>query len=439
MQTVFPLPRWFPREPYESPPGCLLRLAECNGLPGTSVVRLMTGLAVHRIKTGKDLEDLAAVLHCDIKKLRRNATFEKGKSLAAVGGQVLRPRTDFADFTAGFRRACPACLAEAPYHRVWWDWTFVSSCPFHDCMLAKNCSCGSTLTWEDGSPFRCRLCDDGDVRGLALELADPKVLAFDRWVVDRFLHPNQTPVHFIDAIPLGYAAEIVKRIGALSLGGYQSRFTGLSKLGEPHIIRAHGFDNVVTGTMDAVLDRAFEGYITATQDASPCLRRMYGWFYPWFQFIGGRHLSPGLAELIFQNASKKIQVTRRAFSCLLRTGTGPLTLSEAARTAKVRHSTMRRLLAAEGLIREQKRRGIPVLVSSAIAERIAVDMRQSLTIVTLGGVLALSRTAITKLVRAGLVPTWLPGGANRGAVICSEGRTFCVGWRPSLARLQRSK
>ena len=84
MQTVFPLPRWFPREPYESPPGCLLRLAECNGLPGTSVVRLMTGLAVHRIKTGKDLEDLAAVLHCDIKKLRRNATFEKGKSLADV-------------------------------------------------------------------------------------------------------------------------------------------------------------------------------------------------------------------------------------------------------------------------------------------------------------------------------------------------------------------
>jgi TniQ len=320
-------------------------------------------------------------------------------------GRVLRPHTDF---TAGPRRACPACLVEAPYHRLWWDWTFVSSCPFHNCMLAKTCSCGSTLTWKDGCPFRCRLCNDGDVRRLAFELADPKVLAFDRWAVDRLLLPNRTPKHFIDAVPLGYAAEIVKRIGALSLGGYQPRLTGLSKLGEPHIIRAQGFEDVVMGTMDAVLDRAYEGYITATQDSTPCLRRMYGWFYPWFQFIGGWHLSPELARLIFQNASQKIQVTRRAFGRLSRTGTAPLTLSEAARTAKVRHSTMRRLLAAEGLIREQKLRGVPVLVSSAIAERIAADVRQSLTLVSLGGVLAVSRTAITKLVRAGLVPTWLP-------------------------------
>jgi hypothetical protein len=49
MQTAFPLPRWIPPEPYEPPHGCLLRLAECNGLPGTSALRSIRGLAVGRI------------------------------------------------------------------------------------------------------------------------------------------------------------------------------------------------------------------------------------------------------------------------------------------------------------------------------------------------------------------------------------------------------
>jgi hypothetical protein len=409
MQTAFPLPRWIQPEPYEPPHGCLLRLAECNGLPGTSAVRSMTGLSVARIKSGRDLEDLALVLHCDVEKLRANATFKSNNAQAAVGAQILRPR---ADLTAGSRRACPVCLTEAPYHRVWWDWAFVSGCPFHGCMLAKNCSCGSALTWKDGSPCKCRLCKDGDVRRLTLEPAGPKVVALDRWAVDRFLHPDRAPVHFIDRIPLGHAAEMMTRIGALGLGGYQPQRPGLSELGGPHVVRAHGFHSIVTGTVDTALDRSYEEYVAATQDSTPSLSRMYGWFYPWFVYTGGPRLCPDLGEIILKNASKKIQVTRRAFLPLLRDGMGSLTLGEAASMAKVGFGTMRAMLGTEGYIRKKQRRGVPALVERATAERIAADLRQSLTLTSLGKVLGLSFTALTKLVRSGLTPIWVRGGVQ---------------------------
>ena len=401
------LPRWLQPEPYEPPHGCLLRLAERNGLPGMKTLRSMTGLAIGRIKTGKDLEILAAALHCDVETLRSTATFESNNARAIVGGQILRPGTDL---TLGSRRACPACLAEAPYHRLWWDWTFVTSCPVHNCMLARNCSCGSTLTCKDGSPVKCHLCKRGDVRELTLEPADPKVTALDRWSMDRFLNPDQGHVHFIDAIPLGHSVEIMKRIGVLNLGGYHPRWPGLSELGESHVVRANGFHCIVTGAVDAALDRSYEEYLGATQDSAPALGRMYGWFYPWFLLNGGPRLSAGLGEIILKNASEKIQVTRRAFASLLRMKTSPLTLSEAASMSRVRLCTMRKLLAVEGLVRAEKRKGAPILVERATAERIAADLRQSLNLASLGAALSLSQTALTKLVRSSLPPIWILGG-----------------------------
>ncbi|MFB4385632.1 TniQ family protein [Agrobacterium tumefaciens] len=35
-------------------------------------------------------------------------------------------------------RACPECLKEAEYHRVWWDLNSFQTCPIHDCALQSN-------------------------------------------------------------------------------------------------------------------------------------------------------------------------------------------------------------------------------------------------------------------------------------------------------------
>jgi hypothetical protein len=68
---TYSLPRWVYPEQYEPPHGCLLRLAECNGLPGTKEIRSITGLRIGRIRLGGDLDQLAPSLIATLPLLRR--------------------------------------------------------------------------------------------------------------------------------------------------------------------------------------------------------------------------------------------------------------------------------------------------------------------------------------------------------------------------------
>uniref|UniRef100_UPI0025BA3C3F TniQ family protein n=1 Tax=Bradyrhizobium sp. TaxID=376 RepID=UPI0025BA3C3F len=310
------------------------------------------------------------------------------------------------------RRVCPACMTESAYHRLWWDWSFVSTCPTHGCMLVDHCTCGSKLSWKDGSPVKCRECVDGDVRDHPLELAEPRMTDPDRWAIDRVIGDRSLRVGLLDDVPLGYAAELVKRVGALDMFGYRPTYPQLVDHQEIRDVRARGFELLASGDAASALERAYEGYLMSSGGSSPTLKEMYGWFYPWFRFNGGPRLFYRMGEAIFQHASTKIQVTRRAFSSLLRAGTGPVTLSEAAAMAKVRIGTMRKFLSMEGLIRTEKRKGMPVLVERAVAERLARDIAAALSLTDLEEHLGLSRTALTKLVRSNVIPSWIVGGKS---------------------------
>ncbi|MGY4169888.1 TniQ family protein [Bradyrhizobium sp. USDA 4529] len=406
--TFLSLPRWVRLERYEPPHGCLLRLAECNGLPGTKELRLITGLKVGNIRTGEDLDQLASVLNCDVAALAANAILHKNNAQAVVAGHILRPGADLV--SNNVRRLCPACMAESAYHRVWWDWSFISTCPSHGCMLVDLCGCGSRLSWKDGSPTKCRECTNGDVRDLPLQLAHSRMTAPDRWAIEQFIGHGPLRVELLENVPLGYAAELVKRIGTLDLFGYRPVHPRLVDPEEIRNARARGFELIASGSVAETLGRAYDGYVKSTGGSSPTLQKMYGWFYPWFMFNGGPRLFYRLGEEIFRDASTKIQVTRRAFSSLLRAGTGPVTLSEAASMAKVGTATMRKLLSMEGLIRAEKRKGLPVLVERAVAERMSLDIADALSLTGLGGHLGLSRTALFKLVRSDVIPSWVAGG-----------------------------
>jgi hypothetical protein len=407
--TFLSLPRWIHPEQYEPPHGCLLRLAECNGLPGAKEIRSITGLSIGSIRTGGNLDQLATVLNCDVAALTANSTIHKNNAQAVVGGHILHPGADLV--STSVRRICPACMTESAYHRVWWDWSFISTCPTHGCMLVDHCSCGSKLSWEDGSPVKCRQCVDGDVRDLPIELAHSRTTAPDRWAIERFTGGGTVRVELLDDVPLGYAAELVKRVGALDFFGYRRTYPQLVEQRDILNIRARGFELVASGDVVGALERTYGGYLNAG-GTLPTLTKMYGWFYPWFRHNGGPRLFYRMGEAIFRHASTKIQVTRRAFSSLLRAGTGPVTLSEAASMAKVRIGTMRKLLSMEGLIRTEKRKGVPVLVERAVAERMARDIATALTLTSLEEHLGVSRTALTKLVRSNVIPSWIAGGKS---------------------------
>ncbi|CUT09719.1 hypothetical protein BF49_0799 [Bradyrhizobium sp.] len=413
-----PLPRWVTPEPFEPPHGCLLRLAESNGLAGTQEIRQFTGLNVGAIRTGKDLEQLAAILHSDIEVLLAHATIKKNNARALVGGHVLRPDADFTRLSV--RRVCPACLIESSYHRVWWDWSFVSTCPFHACMLADHCSCGNGLSWSDGSVAKCRECTDGDVRTVMIEPAHAKMTAPDQWAIDRYVGANQVRAELLDDVPLGYAVELVRRIGALDLCGYRPNWPQLTSVEDNRNARIRGFELVSSDNVETALEHAYTGYIESTRDPSPSLGRMYGWFYPWFLGNGGARLFNRVGERLFRHAGTKIQVTRRAFSSLTRAGAGSvspvhrptISLSEAASIAKVRHGTMRKLLLLEGLIRPEKRKGVPVMVERSVAERITRDIADAFTLMSLEAHLGIRRKALLQIVRHNVIPFWVKGGVK---------------------------
>ncbi len=402
------LPRWIVPGAEEPPHGCLLRLAEANGLPDIATVQLMTGIKLSAVRNGRDLESLAHLLHCDVSVVRKSATFYNGDTRTVVAGQLLRRR---ADVSLAIRRVCPECLTESAHQRFWWDLQFMTSCPIHRIVLADRCSCGDALTWNDGSPIKCTKCKNGDVRSLSSPPAQEDVLAFDRWVLDRFVARADRPkAPIVEEMELGDAVETVERIGSLVVGGYQDRWKQITDFEIPaEAVRAVGFRCIVEGQVGEALDRAYEGFAQQNPDQLHAISRMYGWFFPWFRYNGGDRFSKELAGVLLSNAAAKIQVTKRAFSLLLREET-TITLSEAARLCRVRPGTLRKLLAAEDLIRDEKRKGAPISVRRDVAERIATDLQQSMTLTALGPFIGVSNTSLLKLVRSGAIPAWVMGG-----------------------------
>jgi hypothetical protein len=402
------LPRWVVPKPEEPPHGCLLRLAEANGLPDVATVQLLTNVKLSAIRNGRNLDDLAQLLHCDVGTLQQYATFYNGDTRTIVAGQLLRRR---ADVSLGTRRVCPECMVESAHQRFWCDLQFITTCPVHRAILVDRCSCGDALTWNDGSTTKCLNCKNGDVRKILPSPARDDVLAFDRWALDRLTgEHDRSNVPIVNAMDLGDAVETIERIGSLVVGGYQDHWRQIADFELPaEVVRAIGFNSVVEGRIGQALDRAYEGFVEQNPDQLPAISRMYGWFFGWFRYNGGDRFSKELAGVILSNACAKIQVTKRAFSLLLREES-TITLSQAAKICRVRTGTLRKLLATEDLIRDEKRKGAPIRVRRDVAERIARDLEQSMTLTALGPFIGVSNTSLLKLVRSGTVPTWVMGG-----------------------------
>ncbi|ASG23214.1 TniQ family protein [Nitrospirillum viridazoti] len=58
-----------------------------------------------------------------------------------------------------WRKCCPLCLAEAPYHRAVWDFVFMVACPHHNVMLVDRCAeCRGPLNWLTSKLTHCVHC-----------------------------------------------------------------------------------------------------------------------------------------------------------------------------------------------------------------------------------------------------------------------------------------
>ncbi|MET3890213.1 hypothetical protein ABIE41_001289 [Bosea sp. OAE506] len=297
-QDVVGVPRWEQPEPEEPAHGLFLRIAEINGLPPSDMARSM-GFSLASLRRGYNIDKLARLVGCDELLLALNSfSFAVGEKVT-IRGQTIGLRRDL---LRKKRRVCRCCLAEAPYHRFWWDLRFIDFCPRHWINLEDRCFCENShhWSWFDSSVGICRHCSEQMTSRKPDELAERKT-AFDRHIIDtnayllgRLGVCTKKFVPILDELPLDEVIDVIERVGAFELGGYSKKWKTAANLRLPvEEVRARGFSMLATGFWAESRARDPSKYIEAfSHDPNPTINKKLGWFYHWFNGKGGKRFSP---------------------------------------------------------------------------------------------------------------------------------------------------
>jgi hypothetical protein len=274
------------------------------------------------------------------------------------------------------------------------------------------------------------------------ESVDPEVAALDRWVLEKFdLNTGNSPdtalslnhsrsqflircggnneilstpsdlLSSLSNISLKSAIEICERVGALATGGYAERWAGVHDFRVPREkVRAAGFCIIAGSELNQVLDKVYEGFLASGTMQPASMRTAYGWFYHWFAFRGGKRFCHALAQVILQNAEQKFLVTSGTFHGLDRRK-DTVTFSQACKRCRVGLETLRSILAQEQKIRLVKRKGSPIAVLKSDVERIRRLIEDSVPYKEVRHLLGVGGKDARDLIRKGLIPIWMAGGA----------------------------
>lgn len=173
-----PLVRRSPLLPGESLPSLLVRLAKLNHYSSPAIIRRVCTEGrdkdiVERPTKPATYEHLAALTRLDPTELYnatehrfldvialsdddcRTLTLPGGQAVLVGNTSLIRKHT-WSNSDAQF---CPACLAEAAYHRIGWMPVAVAACLRHQCLLIQGCpGCEKSLTIWDILANQCPRC-----------------------------------------------------------------------------------------------------------------------------------------------------------------------------------------------------------------------------------------------------------------------------------------
>lgn len=207
-----------------------------------------------------------------------------------VLGQWVRP--DY--FSDLWRRWCPACLIEHPYHRSWWDLTAVTACPFHAIEIVDRCECDKPLRHGEHAIGQCRMAHD--LRAVLTTPVPEDEMGMDRYVVHRLLGTGQHPHALLDATSLGRAMHVVERIGRADIAEGCSVDVARARFGIRRLMSAgfHTLDDFPS-SFDRLLDRL----VTRRQenDLTSAIRA-YGDLRYWLGSVPAIHDGCALADAL---------------------------------------------------------------------------------------------------------------------------------------------
>lgn len=195
------------------------------------------------------------------------------------------------------RRYCPGCIAEAPYHRTWWNLLPIVECPFHHVRLEDHAPDGREIMfyWPyfDESPKGLKL-------GVRMSRGSPG-RTFEAYVLGRLgiSEPFQSPTY--DEMDLGEAAHMCGSLGYILAS---DRFPKIRKGQLPPARWAEGFEASREGNVHLV-----ESLMAWVRREIPDEERQRGWTVCWSRFVGrGRYFWPNSASIL-RHAMRKAVIS----------------------------------------------------------------------------------------------------------------------------------
>ncbi|WP_338633194.1 TniQ family protein [Afipia carboxidovorans] len=302
------LPLWVTPAKDEPAHGILIRLAERNGIESSTRIPRMTGLNLSRLRLGRGVDRLAAIIKCDVAEIMHSTPVVSENSIFVRGEDVGSKRRG----GRPIRRLCPQCVSESAHHRFWYDLEFITTCPEHGRNLVHTCSCGRDLSWDDVRISKCRHCDDGDVALIPGTPVDPDITEMDRWVLGRLGVGKPEPFPLFDQMALCHAQHMIGMIGILEIKGYEERWLRPQDLEESDSeVRARGFRVLKQNQLDDVLDRVYEGFRSSRSYMPETIKNAYGWFGDWVEDLRSRSLAVHFGEILITNAARKFQIKEK--------------------------------------------------------------------------------------------------------------------------------
>ena len=385
--------------------GLLIRTAVHNGAIRPYSVFRKFGAKGGMGPSTISVEDVAEACKADVESLRR-ATPVVDPARAVVMGEVFNRR----HFSAISKRWCPGCLAEARYHRVWWDIAPITTCPFHGVDLVSRCQCDASLRTVVHFHDHCR--KGHDLALVSAPPAPPGSLLVDGYLVRRMLGQKDHGLPHLDASSTEDVIELSAKLGRALLAPGM-KLQGSQKDENRRGLIAEGFAAIsdIQGKLTAALDELSSRDHKVKRQWG--VEKTYGGFYSWL--VGYRE-SPARTAIIEAMSKHAAGITVLKGGQLMGRDVqsdDSMTIVQAAQACGLPFERFRRLTIALGLVPKVLGQGTPFRLDRAKVEELAERLRDHKDLITIARELGMHEPATARLARDGNIEFIVTGGFNQ--------------------------